>query len=273
MGKDELPNSAVRRTPEGQLDQVLTLLRDVLGLDLVGAYLHGSAVLGGIRPRSDIDVLVVSKRGTTREEKRRLVERLLSISGDESPGQPRPVELTIVVEAEIRPWRYPPSFDFHYGEWLRSEFESGNVEPWPTTTDPDLASLITMVLLGNTPLLGPPPAEVFDPVPRDDYVSAMVGDVQSLLDHLDSDTRNVILTLARIWSTVATDVIRSKDAAAEWVLARLPNEHQAVLACARAIYRGEEEERWEDLEARVRPHVDYVVGEIERLAAGPLRPK
>jgi hypothetical protein len=39
-----------------------------------------------------------------------------------------------------------------------------------------------------------------------------------------------------------------------------------VLARARAIYLGNEEERWEDLESRVLPHVDYVVAEIERLA-------
>jgi Domain of unknown function (DUF4111) len=51
-----------------------------------------------------------------------------------------------------------------------------------------------------------------------------------------------------------------------WNIARLPQEHRAVLARARAIYLGSEDERWEDLESRVRPHVDYVVAEIERLA-------
>jgi predicted nucleotidyltransferase len=58
---------------EEQLDRVLAVARDVLGPDVVGGYLHGSAVLGGLRPRSDIDVLVVSRRPTTREEKQRLV--------------------------------------------------------------------------------------------------------------------------------------------------------------------------------------------------------
>jgi predicted nucleotidyltransferase len=248
-----------------QLDQVIAVVRDVLGPDLVGAYLFGSAVLGGLRPRSDLDVLAVTRRPTAREEKQRLVDRLLVVSGN-PPGPPRPVEVTLVVESEIRPWRYPPRFDFQYGEWLRREFESGDVEPWPTTTNPDLASLITMVLLANRPLLGPPPAEVFDPVPRGDRVRAMVGDIDMLLGDLDSDTRNVILTLARIWSTVATDVIRSKDDAATWALARLPEEHRTVLARARAVYLGDEDERWDDLEPRVRPHVDYVVAEIERLA-------
>ena len=50
-------------------------------------------------------------------------------------------------------------------------------------------------------------------------------------------------------------------------LTRLPEEHRAVLARARAIYLGDEEERWDDIKPRVRPHADHVVGEIERLAA------
>jgi streptomycin 3"-adenylyltransferase len=250
-----------------QLDRVVTLVRDVLESDALGAYLFGSAVLGGLRPHSDLDVLVVSKRRTTREEKQRLVDRLLAVSGrSTSHGPWRPIELTIVVESDIKPWRYPASFDFQYGDWLRGEFESGNVEPWPTTTSPDLATLITMALQANTPLLGPPPAVIFDPVPHEDLRRAIVGDIDALLGDLDRDTRNVILTLARIWSTVATDAIRSKDAAADWALARLPEEHRAVLARARAIYLGDEEEGWDDIRPGVRPHTDYVVAEIERIS-------
>jgi streptomycin 3"-adenylyltransferase len=248
-----------------QLDRVVTLVREVLGPDVVGAYLFGSAVLGGLQPESDLDVLVVSKRQTTRAERRRLVERLLAISGRRTAaGRWRRVELTIVVESEITPWRYPPSFDFQYGDWLRSEFESGNLEPWPTSTNPDLAALITMVLLADTTLMGPPPNEVFDPVPPADLVRAIVSEIDTLLGDLESDTRNVVLTLARIWSTVATGTIRSKDSAADWALDRLPEEHRAVLARARAIYVGDEEERWDDIQPRLRPHTDHVVTEIRR---------
>ena len=260
----ELPH--VHGRDREQLDRVLALIREVLGPDVVGAYLFGSAVLGGLRPDSDLDLLVVSKRRTTPETTHRLVDRLLTISGRRTPeGRWRRVELTVVVESEIKPWRYPPSFDFQYGDWLRREFESGNLAPWPTTTNPDLASLITMALLASAPLLGPPPSEVFEPVPHNDLLTAIVGDIDGLLRDLDEDTRNVILTLARIWSTVATGVIRSKDAAADWALARLPEEHREVLACARASYLGDIEERWDDLRPRVQSHAKHVVAEIIRL--------
>jgi streptomycin 3"-adenylyltransferase len=245
--------------PDKQIEPLLAAVRNVLGEDVVGAYLFGSAVLGGLQARSDVDVLVVSRRRTTRAEKSRLIAELLDLS-----LRPRPLELTIVVKDELRPWRYPPRMDFQYGDWWRSEFERGEVEPWESATNPDLASLVRMALLADTPLLGPPPAEVFEPVPRSDYVDALVRGIDGLLRDLESDTRNVVLTLARIWSGLATDELRSKDAAADWALARLPPRHRAVLARARAIYLGEEEERWDDLGPQMRAYVDHVVAEIGR---------
>jgi len=251
-----------------QIDGIVSVVRDVLGEDAVGAYLHGSAVLGGLRPDSDIDVLAVARRATTPEEKRVLIDRLLAMSGRGDPsGNARSIELTIVVASDIRPWQYPPRADFQYGDWWRSEFTRGELTPW-SNPSPDLALLITMVLTGNATLFGPPPAEVFDPVPQDDVIRAILEGIPGLLGDLESDTRNVVLTFARIWMTVATGVIRAKDAAADWALARLPEEHRPVLARARATYLGEEEERWDDLLPRVRPHVDHVMREIGRLTAG-----
>ncbi|HXT34307.1 MAG TPA: nucleotidyltransferase domain-containing protein [Chloroflexota bacterium] len=127
---NDAPIKGVRHPgAEQQITEVLALVREVLGPDVLGAYLHGAAVLGGLRPRSDIDILVVSRRPTTHEEKRRLVERLLVISRANPPGPRRPVELTIVVQSHVRPWRYPPSFDFQYGDWLRREFEKRVLYP------------------------------------------------------------------------------------------------------------------------------------------------
>ena len=75
----------------------------------------------------------------------------------------------------------------------------------------------------------------------------MLEGIGPLLADLDDDTRNVVLTLARIWTTLGTGEFRSKHAAADWALERLPEEHRAVLARARAIYLDDEPERWDDL--------------------------
>ncbi len=252
-----------------QLERVVGIVEDALGPVVLGAYLFGSSVLGSLRPASDLDVLVVIARPATLVEKQRLVAGLVEISGREMPaGWWRRAEVTIVVGSEIRPWRYPPRMDFQYGDWLRSAFERGDAAAWAPGDNPDLAPLLTMTLQAGRPLVGPPPAELIDPVPHEDLLSATVAYLDNVDAELDGDTRNVILTVARVWSTVATGVIRSKDAAAEWALARLPEEQRPPLARARAIYLGDEEERWDDIGPQVRSYVETVTEAIRRCATG-----
>ncbi|MFI1185763.1 aminoglycoside adenylyltransferase family protein [Streptomyces californicus] len=248
-----------------QLQEIVALASGVLGGDVIGAYLHGSAVLSDLRPASDVDVLVVSRRSMDERQRRALLSGLLGISG--SRNKVRPVELIVVVQSEVQPWRYPPTCDFLYGEWLRAEYEAGEV-PRPEPM-PDLALLITMVLAGDHSLTGPLPAQALGPVPHSDLVRASVAGIPDLLDNLDGDTRNVLLTFARIWTTLATGQIRSKDAAADWALAQLPPEHRPVLEHARQLYlncRYSEESWSETLRAQVRPQVNRVLAEIDWLS-------
>jgi len=242
-----------------QAERLVAGVRELLGDDLLGAYLHGSEVLGSGGPHSDVDVIAVSRRHTTPAEKGRLVQLLLAVS-----RKPRPIEFDLVVASEIRPWRHPAPFDFHYSELWRKQFESGTLEPWSRATNRDLASAATMVLAGNTTLYGPPPAEVFDPVPRADYRDAILKDVDTVDDYLTWDTRNVILTLPRIWAGIASEGVHSKESAAAWALERLPAEHRPVLERAVAVYRGAEEDRWDDIGRQVEAYAAYVLSEISR---------
>ncbi|MET9761395.1 aminoglycoside adenylyltransferase family protein [Streptomyces sp. NPDC006372] len=233
-------------TEQPDTEHLVQLLVTTLGDSLLGVCLHGSATLGGLRPHSDVDVLAVVREHTTHGQRRRLVEELLKVSGL-GEGR-RPVEMTLVVQDDIRPWRYPPACEFLYGEWLREEFVRG-ATPAPGP-NPDLAPVLTMVLLADAPLYGPRPAELLDPVPVADLRRAIVAGVPELMAEVETDTRNVLLTLARVWTTLDTGSIRSKDAAAEWAIGRLPAGHRPALAHARAVYLGEEEERWDGLAPR-----------------------
>jgi streptomycin 3"-adenylyltransferase len=247
-----------------QLEQTVGLVRDVLGPELLGTYLHGSAVLGGLVPASDLDILAVTRRSLDERKRRALLAGLLEISG--LTHTIRPVELTVVVQSEVRPWRTPPIGDFLYGEWLRDELETGRPpRPGPM---PDLALVLTVVLAGDHPLTGPSPAELLDPVPHTDLVRASVEGIPGLLADLDDDTRNVLLTLARIWTTLATGEIKTKDAAADWAMAHLPPKHRPVLEHARHLYLTchYQDEVWsEGLKAQVRPHVKDVLAHIDHL--------
>jgi streptomycin 3"-adenylyltransferase len=252
-------------TTVDQTDRIVEVVRAALGDIVIGAYLHGSSVVGGLQPASDIDVLVVTSRLMTYDEKRSLIASLLPISGrGDSTGRSRSVELTIVVQSDVRPWRYPPRLDFQYGEWWRTEFERGESKPWESP-NPDLALLIEMVLQASRPLMGPPPAEVLGPVPPADFRRALLDVIPGLLVDIDGDEGNVVLTFARIWTTLATGAIRSKSGAADWALSRLPAEHRSVLERAKAIYLSGAPEDWTDLRPRVRPHINRVLEEIESL--------
>lgn len=249
---------------EDQVDAALDVLRAALppGL-LIAAYLYGSAVTGGLRPDSDLDLFAVVDRRLTDAEKRAVVGGIVPLSRrDLRPDGWRPVELTIVVLDEVRPWRYPPRFDLQYGEWLRDDIADGRLPPSPDNS-PDVALLVSMVRGDNRLLLGRPAADVLDPVPRADVVRAISDEIPNLLDDLASDTRNVLLTLPRMWTTVATGEVRSKDGAASWALARLPAMHRPVLELAARAYLGEADDAAYDARA-VEAHARYVVGQIGR---------
>jgi predicted nucleotidyltransferase len=251
-----------------QIVDLIEGVTGILGPALVGMYAHGSAVLGGLRPDSDIDVLAVASRPTTREERRALIESLLAVSGARvSPRRGRPIEFDLVVASDIRPWRYPPRFDFHYSELWRDRFETGDADPWTVKENPDLASVVTVALLGEEPLVGPHLSEVLDPVPRADYVDAVLRDVDTVDEYLPWDTRNVVLTLPRIWSAIATEEVHSKESAARWALTRIPTEHRAVLERALSAYLGDSEDSWDDIRVETRAYVDEILMEIGRARA------
>lgn len=246
-----------------QRDRVVELVRAVLGGSLVGCYAHGSAVGGGLRPASDLDVLAVSEAPLDERQRRSLTDGCLALSG--MGGELRPVELTVVVREDVVPWRYPPVGDYLFGEWRRAEFEAGAVpERAPM---PDLALVITTALEGASPLAGAEPGEVFDAVPVGDVVRASVEGLDELLAEVDTDTRNVVLTVARVWSTTATGRIVAKDEAASWAARRLPDEYVPVVEHARELYLGSTyaEEVWpEPVLARVHACVEWMADEARR---------
>ena len=248
-----------------QTERVLRLVTELLGHDVVGAYEHGSAVLGGVQPTSDVDILVITGRLATPAEKRRLVDGLMAISAPfPPPGPERCVEVTVVAQPQVRPWRYPPSFDLQYGEWLRQRFEHGDSLALQAAVNADLTTLLTIVLLGDRPLFGPPPSEVLDPVLMEDCIRAMVSDIDVFMDEFEGDTRNLLLRLARIWQTVVTGVIDRKDRAAEWAGERLPPEHRQLMERARAMYLGRRPDKWTGWPSEARVSADYMISQIRR---------
>ncbi len=256
-----------RPMPTDQIAVAVAIIRDVLPEVVLGIDLHGSSVLGGLKPTSDLDLLVVTSRRTTEPEQRTLIDRLLPVSGPGDPsGRSRSLEIDVVAQADVRPWHPPGRLDFQFGDWFRPAFARGDFAPWDPA-NPDLAVMLAMVLQANRPLFGPPPTELFGPIPWADVRRAMLDSVPGLLSYLDGDERNVVLTFARIWATLATGAFLSKDWAADWAMGRLPPRHRPVVARAKTLYVGGiPSEDWDRLLPRVRPCVDDMIDEITRVA-------
>lgn len=247
-----------------QIKKCINLVTKVLGDNLLGIYLYGSALVGGLQKYSDIDLFVVTNHATTLNEKNELTKHLLHISGLYMKSAKRPIEMTIVERGAVTPWHYPPRFDFQYGEWLRASFEMGEIDT-PNLEMPDLALIITQVLLKSQTLFGEEPEKILAPVPYADFFKAMHQDLDRLEADIKDDTRNVLLTLARIWCTLETNTICSKPDAADWVLERLPKTYQTVMNRAKSICIGDEDEYWEDIKASLKPCVDWMLQEINSI--------
>lgn len=248
-----------------QLGRLTVGLRSILG-ELVGIYVHGSLVLGCFNPqRSDVDVIVVSRGAFTEGQQRQLAELALSQSGPKARPRrpPYPLELSVLTRVQLRPWRYPTPFEFHYGESLRQRFEAGDSSA-SFSEDHDLAAHVTVLHEAGVVLAGPPISDVFPVVPRAHYVDSLLRDL--------SWTRNRRLDLygalnaSRVWATLAEQKLHSKLTGALWALDRAPDEFKPLVDKAVAVYRGDLDEA-EFEPDQVAAYLDYVGPIAARYAA------
>lgn len=228
---------------ETVIEPVLAYLDQEDPGEVAGAYLYGSASGNGLRPDSDIDLLIITHRSLTPAERASLVSRLLSVSGWKGHASQfpdvadrRPLDLTILVIADMHPLTDAPSRDFQFGEWMREELLDGHT-PSPAP-DPDVVILLATALSSHRVLRGPALESLVGPVPPRMLQRAQLAVVPGLVDDLAGDERNVLLTLARILVTVETGQVYPKDIAAERVAPRLTSQDRSLLERAKDGYVG-----------------------------------
>jgi predicted nucleotidyltransferase len=230
---------------------------EALGDDLVGVYVHGSLALGCFNEaRSDVDVVVVTARPLTEDERFAAADLFLRIS-----ARPYGLEAHVVTTDQLRPWRYPPPYDFHYSESHRERLA---LDPEvalerPKEGDPDLAAHVDVVRARGVTLLGPSPLEVFPAVPRADLEDALRRD----LDWCRSVRSALygVLSPCRVWAALETGELHSKASGAEWALPRLPAALRPPVERALASYRGAGEPIGLDEEERQRL-LDHIEGRL-----------
>lgn len=242
--------------------KALTVLQECLGSSLQALYLHGSAVNGGLRPNSDVDLLAVCDRNPAPETSALLVDRLMQISGRHpvAPGMPRCLEVMIFLRQDLAASSYPARCAFIYGEWLRDEFEAGIVPQ--AHTDPEYTLVLAQASQEAISLVGPTREHLLPSVPQGDVRRAIADALPALIGNLPGDERNVLLTLARMWYTLETGTFVPKDAAAEWALPLVSPETAAALALAQAAYRGAAVDDWQSHPLLARQAADELAHQV-----------
>lgn len=244
-----------RRRVRHEIDELLTpVMRHVdhnTPGGVVGSYLCGSAVSSGLRPDSDIDILILTRRSLTDAERSAWVSLLLEESGwkghaDRFPGAAnrQPLEVTSLVLDHLRPLAGPLRCDFQFGEWLREDLLAGWV-PQPVD-DPDIVALLAAAQDSSKVLRGPDLEDLLGPIPPEVLRQALLDLAPRVAYEVIGDERNSLLTLARILVTLETGRMVSKDAAAQAVASELRGNDRELLEYARADYLGHVSDDWAD---------------------------
>ncbi|MFK3959244.1 aminoglycoside adenylyltransferase domain-containing protein [Guptibacillus hwajinpoensis] len=210
-------------------DFVMELLIETkkrLGSNYLGLYIHGSLAMGGFNQMtSDIDLLVITKRAVTDETQRKLAQFYLSVS-----SKPYPIEISILHKEQLENWEHPSSYDFHFSEFWRERYERDlvtNASDYLNAEvhrDPDLAAHITITRDRGICIDGLPIERTFPNVPREHYLSSILGDFEECIEGVTCNPVYSILNAIRVYWYVKDGVISSKKEAGNWGLASLPIE-------------------------------------------------
>lgn len=184
-------------------------LTEVVGevVAVVGAYVHGSAALGGFVPGlSDVDLLFVVDGEI---EDPVALGREIADAAIPCPG--RGVELSVVTHAAAASNTEPWPFVVHVAT---GSGDARIVSGATIDGDPDLLMHSAVTLAGGGAIVGPQPAEVFGEPHRDDVLAYLADELASAVGG-ESETY-AVLNACRAWQYVETGEIVSKVSGGSW---------------------------------------------------------
>jgi hypothetical protein len=152
------------RPERAYLDELVRRLEAILGGNLVGIYAGGSWALGGYEPPgSDLDVAVVVHEPLTGEAAARIVAELRH---EALPCPALGLELVVYSEEAARGARIEPGFELNLNTGAGITFRADRE---PQAGEEHWFAVDRSVLAENgVALFGPPAADVFAPVARDE---------------------------------------------------------------------------------------------------------
>lgn len=248
---------------ESLLENFVRQSKNILGDNLTGIYLHGSAVMGCFNSKkSDIDLLIVVNDDISNEIKMQYMDMVVELNR-EAPE--KGIELSIVKEAVCKPFVYPTPFELHFSiahlNWYQSN-PADYVERMKGT-DKDLAAHFTVIYHRGKTLYGKEIKSVFSKVSSRDYMDSIWSDIEDAKEEIVTNTMYITLNLCRVLAYKRESLILSKQEGGEWAMNALPvSEYQKIISDALKEYRTGEVMSTD--RAIVVEFAEYMLKEIER---------
>lgn len=212
--------------------QSINILKD----NLVGIYLHGSAVMGCFNPnKSDLDFIIVVNNPMSNAIKKAYMEMVVECS---ALGPVKGIEMSIVLKNVCKPFVYPTPFELHFSighlDWYTEDPDEYIKEM--NGTDKDLAAHFTIINERGKALYGAPINEVFAEVSTEDYMDSIWYDVENAKREITTYPMYLILNLARVLAYKEEGLVLSKKEGGEWALKKLPTELHHLIQDALSEY-------------------------------------
>lgn len=257
-----MKNQTIKKELPAQIERVISIVEKLFQEQILGIYLYGSATIGNLQPDSDIDILVITNCEMTISVRENLTQQLLAVSGQVGCVEKRALEVTVINRNDIIPFQFPPKCEYMYGEWLREEMEAGNSPQ--SCYDPDITILLWQAKQYSITLRGIDSKELIPNISFHEIEKAIESSLPSLISSSKGDERNVLLTLSRMWFTLETKKVATKDIAAEWVLPQLPTDFLPLLKMAKEAYLGNVHDDWKGIENKTAALIKFMEQQLEK---------
>ncbi len=222
----------------------------ILADNLTGIYVHGSIAFGCFNwEKSDIDFLVVVNQSPTLEEKKALIQSLLTL--DEFCPK-KGLEMSVILENVCREFQYPTPYELHFSNDHKERCKA-DVEAYCRSTngvDKDLAAHFTVTRNVGITLCGKPVEDVFGMVPKEAYRDSLRYDIENAENDILDNPVYIILNLCRVLAYIREEKVLSKKQGGEWGITHLPPRYRAVVQAAIGSYCGKTSFTIDEAEAK-----------------------
>ncbi len=237
--------------------------RMILGDNLTGVYLHGSAIMGCYNPdKSDIDLIVVVEDPLSDDMKRKFMDMVMALN---EAGPAKGIEMSIVWRPDCNPFLYPTPFELHFSTMHADRYRNDPDDYIKKMkgTDPDLAAHFTIIRKRGKCLHGAPIDDVFADVPRSDYIDSIWKDIADAEEEIAENPMYMILNLARVLAYLKDNLVLSKKEGGKWAIDNLPGKYHSLIQDALKEYTESKNISYDmDL---AKAYAGYMVGTIEEI--------